>query len=86
MPTLRALLGGTNVGATQELLEVLVRTQLSSALARPLLHANGGWVLTHLRAEYPGASSAAHALLLRMNRGTDLGTSDGRWAQWLATL
>jgi hypothetical protein len=86
VPTLRALLGGTNVGATQEVLELLVRTQVSSVLARPLLHDNSSWVLTHLRAEYPGASGAAHALLLRLKGGTDLGTGDGAWAQWLATF
>lgn len=86
VPTLRALLGGTNVGATQEVLELLVRTQVSSALARPLLHDNGSWVLTHLRAEYPNAGSAAHAFLLRLNGGNDLGTSAGAWAHWLAAL
>ncbi|MCR4341551.1 MAG: hypothetical protein NUW01_16860 [Gemmatimonadaceae bacterium] len=85
-PTLRALLGGTNVGATQDVLELLEHTQVSAALARPLLRDNGSWVLTHLRAEYPRASLAAHALLLRLNGGHDLGTSDIAWASWLATL
>lgn len=85
-PTLRALLGGTNVGATQEVLKLLQRTRVSPALARPLLHDNGSWVLTHLRAEYPGASLAAHALLVQLNGGHDLGTSDGAWSRWLATL
>ncbi len=85
-PTLRALLGGTNVGATQKIMELLERTQVSAALARPLLHQNGSWVLTHLRAEYPGASVAAHALLVRLNGGHDLGRSDAAWARWLATL
>ncbi|HEX6600828.1 MAG TPA: hypothetical protein VF034_16050 [Gemmatimonadaceae bacterium] len=83
---LRALLGGTNVGATQEILELLERTEVSPTLARPLLHDNAGWVLTHLRAEYPLASTAAHALLVRLNGGTDLGTSDVAWAQWIATM
>lgn len=80
------LLGGTNVGATQKIMELLERTQVSAALARPLLHQNGSWVLTHLRAEYPGASVAAHALLVRLNGGHDLGRSDAAWARWLATL
>lgn len=86
VPALRALLGGTNVGATQDVMELLERTQVSAALAHPLLHDNGSWVLTHLRAEYPGASVAAHALLLRLNGGHDLGASDAAWARWLATL
>jgi hypothetical protein len=85
-PTLRALLGGTNIGATQEVLELLERTHVSAALARPLLHDNGDWVLIHLRAEYPGASFAAHGLLVRLNAGQDLGASDVAWARWLATL
>lgn len=86
VPALRALLGGTNVGATQEVLELLGHTHVSAELARPLLHDNGGWVLTHLRAEYPGASYSAHALLVRLNNGRDLGTSDAAWASWIATL
>lgn len=85
-PTLRALLGGTNVGATHDVLELLERTQVSAALARPLLRDNGSWVLTHLRAEYPRASVTAHALLLRLNGGQELGTSDIAWARWIATL
>lgn len=86
VPSLRALLGGTNVGATQEVMELLDRTHVSGALARALLHENGNWVLTHLRAEYPGASYSAHALLVRLNDGRDLGTSDTVWARWLAAL
>ncbi|MEO7041886.1 MAG: hypothetical protein ABI035_06480 [Gemmatimonadaceae bacterium] len=86
VPALRALLGGTNVSATQDVLELLNRTQVSAALARPLLHGNGSWVLTHLRAEYPGAHDAAHALLVRLNNGRDLGPSDSAWAHWLAAL
>ncbi len=86
VPALRALLGGTNVAATQDVLELLNRTQVSAALARPLLHDNESWVLTHLRAEYPGAHEAAHALLVRLNNGHDLGQSDIAWAHWLAAL
>lgn len=85
-PTLRALLGGTNVGATQDVLELLDRTHVSAALARPLLRENGAWVLTHLRAEYPGAKHFAHALLVRLNGGRDLGATDAAWARWLAAL
>lgn len=76
VPALRALLGGTNVAATQDVLELLDRTHVSAALARPLLHHNGDWVLMHLRAEYPLASYSAHTLLVRLNSGRDLGGSD----------
>ncbi len=86
VPALRALLGGTNVAATQDVLELLDRTHVSPALARPLLHDNGGWVLMHLRAEYPMASYSAHALLVRLNNGRDLGASDAAWVRWLEML
>ncbi len=86
VPALRALLGGTNVAATQDVLELLDHTHVSPALARPLLHDNGEWVLMHLRAEYPTASTSAHALLVRLNNGRDLGASSAAWPHWLATL
>jgi hypothetical protein len=86
VPALRALLGGTNVGATQDVMELLVRTHVSAAFARALLHDNGNWVLTHLRAEYPGANYSAHALLVQLNSGRDLGANVTVWARWLATL
>jgi hypothetical protein len=85
-PSLRALLGGTNVLATQEVMELLVRTHVSPALAQALLHDNGDWLLTHLRAEYPGANYSAHALLVQLNSGRDLGANSAVWARWLATL
>lgn len=86
MPTLRLLLGGTNLSAMESLFTVLARTQVNPTLARPLLHDNGTWVLMHLRAEYPGAEASAHALLAQLNGGRDLGTSDTAWARWLASL
>lgn len=86
-PSLRALLGGTNVSATQAVMELLDRTKVSPALASPLLgKGNGDWLLTHLRAENPLATYSAHALLVRLNGGVDLGTQDTAWMRWLATL
>jgi hypothetical protein len=86
VPALRALLGGTNVLATQDVMDLLVRTHVNAAFARALLHDNGDWVLTHLRAEYPGANYSAHSLLVQLNSGRDLGANATVWARWLATL
>lgn len=83
IPTLRALLGGTNVLATHDVMDLLVRTHVSPALARALLHNNGDWALTHLRAEYPGANYSAHALFVQLNSGRDLGAKASVWARWL---
>lgn len=84
--TLRLLLGGTNVGGTQQVMEMLVRTEVSPSLARPLLHRNTYWVFSHLRAEYPGAATFARALLVQLNGGVDLGAPAAKWSEWAATL
>jgi hypothetical protein len=59
---LRALLGGTNMNATQAVMTVLAT------------------------AEYPGARYAAHALLVQLNGGRDLGTDAAVWQRWIAAL
>ena len=84
--TLRLLLGGTNVGATQQVLQMLARTDVSPALAHPLLHRNTYWVFSHLRAEYPGAATSARALLVQLNGGVDLGPHPAKWSEWAARL
>jgi hypothetical protein len=85
-PSLRALLGGTNVGVTQTLMTILGRTEISPTLARPLLgRGNGGWVMAHVRAGTPFDPPAARALLVQLHGGPDLGPADA-WARWLATL
>ena len=84
--TLRLLVGGTNVGATQEVFQMLARTEVAPSLARALLHQNEFWVLSHLRAGYPGAATAARALLVQLHAGTDLGPSDTAWATWIRAL
>ena len=83
---LRDLLAGTNVGATRQVMEMLARTKVSPTLAAPLLHDNGTWVLTHLRAEEPDERSAAHALLVQLHDGHDLGENDVAWKRWIASL
>jgi hypothetical protein len=84
--TLRLLVGGTNVGATQQVFEMLARTEVAPSLARQLLQTNEYWILSHLRAEYPGAASSARALLVQLHGGVDLGAGDAAWATWIAKL
>ena len=83
---LRLLLGGTNLPAIESLFEVLAATGVAPSLARPLLRDNSEWVLDHLGLQAPGASRAAHRLLVRLNGGTDLGPTRGAWAAWAARL
>jgi hypothetical protein len=86
VPTLRLLLGGTNLAAMEGVFTMLARTRVSPSLAKALLRGDGTWVLEHLRAEYPGGHEAAHALLAQLNSGGDLGPSADAWARWLAGL
>lgn len=83
--SLRALLGGTNVVVTEQVLWMLAATKVDPALARPLLRGNGFWILSHLGAENLGARSAARAALVQF-RGRDLGPSRVEWARWIAGL
>lgn len=84
--TLKWLLGGTNVAASELVFSMLARTQVSPALARPLLLNNEFWVLTHLNASYPGAAHAARHLLVQLNSGIDLGADPARWRRWIRQL
>lgn len=84
-PTLRALLAGTNVSATEMVMELLVKTQVSSDLRTDLLKGNGEWVLLHLASPVPGAAEAAHRLLVALS-GRDLGKAPTPWRRWIAGL
>lgn len=83
---LRLLLGGTNLPVMRDVFELLARTQVAPDLAGPLLHDNGDWILDHLDAETPMAAGAAHALLVRLNGGRDLGRGRAAWSAWAARL
>jgi hypothetical protein len=85
-PTLARLLGGTNLPAMGTVFRMLVSTQVDPSLAKPLLRGDGAWLLAHLRAEYPGAKAEAHALLVQLAGGKDLGWSDAAWRRWIRAL
>ena len=83
---LRALLAGTNVSAIGQVFRLLVRTQVDPQLAAALLHDNADWLLDHLGSEAPGVAKDAHALLVRLNGGRDLGASRSAWEAWVMSL
>lgn len=84
--TLRLLVGGTNVAASHKVFAMLAATGISPSLARVLVRNNGTWVLAHLRAKYPGASTAARSFLVTLNAGVDLGPDSEKWARWIRGL
>lgn len=84
--SLRLLLGGTNVTATDQVLRMLAQTKVDPALAGELLRGNGFWILSHLDAENPSARSAARAALIQLRDGHDLGPAAAEWARWIAQL
>ena len=84
LATLRLLVGGTNVHATETVLLALARTQVDPSHRARLLRDNAAWVRAHLRAEEPGASRSAHAFLRQINGGRDLGPTPSAWEGFLA--
>lgn len=84
LPSLRLLLGGTNVEATETVMSVLAKTQIDPVHRVRLLRDNTGWVRAHLRAEEPGATWSAHAFLRQLNGGVDLGPAPSDWEGFLA--
>lgn len=83
---LRHLLSGTNLRVMPEVFELLVETGVDPTLAPALLRQNATWVLDYLESAVPGASSAAHRLLVRLNGGVDLGTARSAWETSIARL
>lgn len=84
--TLRWLVGGTNVAASELVFSMLARTKISPVLAKSLLKGNEFWVLTHLGASYPGAAPAARGLLTQLNGGNDFGSDPAKWRRWVQRL
>ncbi|MHB1265944.1 MAG: hypothetical protein ACYC1S_16275 [Gemmatimonadaceae bacterium] len=85
-PAPRMLLAGTNVSATEAVMELLAKTAVSPALRTDLLKDNGEWVLVHLESPAPGAADAAHDLLVALAGGKDLGRTVAPWRRWIAGL
>lgn len=86
VPTLRVLLGGTNVSAFEDVLQVLLETGIAPAHAPALLRGSTRWMREHLRAENPMSLDRTTRFLKRMNGGRDAAASPGGWEGWLARL
>jgi hypothetical protein len=85
VPSLRALLDGTNLFAYNTVLTLLAQTKVSPALARPLLRGGGELLVAKLRSQDPIGSRAARRLLVQL-AGEDLGADAIPWQRWLAAL
>ena len=82
--SLRWLLGGTNLFAFSNLLDVLVKTEVSSELASELLADNGHLLLAYFRAQHEYESQRAAALLESL-RGEPMESAEA-WERWIASL
>lgn len=85
-PSLRALIAGTNLWSIDGVFETLDRTEVDPSLASALLRHDGEWLVQQLSAEYPNGKDKAHALLVRLAHGRDLGWSPTPWRAWIRTL
>ena len=82
---LRALLGGTNIGEMEPVMELLADTKISPPLARQLLRNNDVWIMRLLGAQAPMAAYSTRKFLTTINNGNDLGASATKWHAWIAS-
>ncbi len=83
---LNLLLSGTNLFAYAWVIEILVETEVSPKLARPLLKDEAGeLLLAYLNASHNHERELAHNLLAQLS-GRDFGFDGGRWREWVATV
>jgi len=84
--SVRYVLNGTNLFALPHVIETLLKTEVESKLAGPLLKDNGGrMLLAYLRAKHEKERVLVHRLLVQL-RGSDLGFDESRWDTWIASL
>lgn len=81
---LRALLGGTNVGAIDKVLAVLERTDIDSSMASALLDGNTVWLARLLDSESPSVSPNVIKFLRRIAPASGAGTDRAKWRAYLA--
>ena len=82
---IHAMLDGTSLFETSTLIDVLLKTEVTPADARPFLKGGGELLLDHFASGTPMLSQPAHALLVQL-RGEDLGPDVGPWRAWIAAL
>lgn len=83
-PSIRHILGGTNLFAFKHVLKTLTKTKVSAKLA-PVLLANGraNLLLAYLRAQHKDEKEVAHQFLIQLS-GKDFGYDDKKWGVWIA--
>ena len=84
--TLRYLLGGTNVEASEQVFSLLAFSGVRPALAPALVRDNMQWIGMHLRSSNAPSARAARELLTQLNAGRDLGADPAEWMRWSERL
>jgi hypothetical protein len=83
---LNLLLSGTNLFAYAWVIEILVETEVSPRLARPLLKGEAcELLLAYLSASHNHEREIAHELLAQLS-GRDFGFDGRRWRAWVAAV
>jgi hypothetical protein len=83
---LNLLLRGTNLFAYAWVIQILVETEVSPKLARPLLKDEAGeLLLAYLNASHKHELELAHDLLAQLS-GRDFGFDGRRWREWVAAV
>jgi hypothetical protein len=83
---LNLLLSGTNLFAYAWVVEILVETEVSPKLAKPLLKGEAcELLLAYLGASHNYEREIAHDLLAQLS-GRDFGFDGKRWRDWVATV
>lgn len=80
--SLLALFGGTNPFGFQEILEVLVQTDIDGQFGRQLARERPDLLLAHVRAEHKRTREPALAFLKTVS-GEDFGTDIQAWRSWI---
>lgn len=82
----RAILAGTNLAQLESVMQLLVDTQVSPSLARPLLRDNAQWTVRLLTSEAPMAAGRASAFLTAVRGARVPDGSVTAWRAWLRQL
>jgi hypothetical protein len=83
--TVRLLLGGTNLFAHNNVMQLLAATRVAPSLAPALLAGNSSLILAKLASGGTAERSAAHAFLVQM-ASHDYGFEPEAWQPWLNSL
>lgn len=85
IPSVRALLDGTNLSAFLTVVKVLTETKISPRFAVPLLENGGSLLIDYLGASRQQERAPVHELLIQL-AGKDLGSDPDKWAKWIESV